>query len=92
MTHHNLPPPVESIRRAIKELIPETATSPNQPAENQAAIFHVNKHGNKTYRGDLLAKKISLLTEQLRVTEKLQIGAVCPLIIIHFADNGLTRS
>ena len=91
MTHHNLPPTVESIRRAIKELIPETATSPNQPAENQAAIFHENTHGNKTYRGDLLAEKISLLTEQLRITEKLQIGAVCPLIIIHVAGNRLTR-
>lgn len=75
----------------MKELMPETATSPNKLAENQAAIFHENKNGNKAYRGDLLAKQISLLTIQLRVTEKLQIGTVCPLIIIYFADNGLIR-
>ena len=85
MIHKDLPPSVESIRRIMKELMPETATSPNKLAENQAAIFHENK----AYRGDLLAKQISLLTIQLRVTEKLQIGTVCPLIIIYFADNGL---
>ncbi|KAI3202450.1 hypothetical protein CBS147311_4630 [Penicillium roqueforti] len=87
MIHKDLPPSFESIRRIMKELMPETATSPNKLAENQAAIFHENKNGNKAYRGDLLAKQISLLTIQLRVTEKLQIGTDWRWHLVHFSKD-----
>lgn len=83
MSQQLLPPEAESLRKTIKELIPETATFPNRPADNEAAIFHKNKNGNKAYRGDLLAEKISLLTEDLRLKKQLRIGAVCLLIIIY---------
>ncbi|KAJ5302293.1 hypothetical protein N7508_007156 [Penicillium antarcticum] len=87
MTHHKLPTAAESIRKSIKELIPETATSPSHLVEDQGSISHETKNGNKTYRGELLAEKVSLLTEQLRIAGNLQIGRDWRWHLVHFSED-----
>lgn len=71
MTHHQLPPAAEDIRKEIKELIPETATRSGSPGRSQAKVFDEDNNGNKTYKGDLLTAKISHLTGEMN------IGDVC---------------
>lgn len=67
MTHVKLPRPAEDIRNEIKGMIPETASSRQSP-EGQASVLDVDEHGTKTYGGDLLMDKISLMKDEMKIS------------------------
>jgi hypothetical protein len=67
MTHDKLPRPAEDIRNEIKRMIPETASS-RQPPESQARVLEVDEHGTKTYGGELLMDKISLMKDEMKIS------------------------
>ncbi|KAJ5244517.1 hypothetical protein N7489_004613 [Penicillium chrysogenum] len=67
MTHDKLPRPAEDIRNEIKRMIPETASSRQSP-ESQARVLEVDEHGTKTYGGELLMDKISLMKDEMKIS------------------------
>ena len=67
-----LPSAAENIRKEIKRKIPETSTSSNQVAGIMAEI---RDDGNKTYLGNWLAERISLLKKEMHISDV--IGDVC---------------
>lgn len=62
-----LPDAAEKIRNEIREMIPETATLPNQPIETQAELLLKDEHGNKIYGGELFEAKAAQLKEYMGI-------------------------
>ena len=71
MTLFQLPPSAEDIRKEIKEMIPETATS-EQPSGIQASVLTANEDGTKTYGG------VSLMDKMARMKNEMNLKGVCP--------------
>jgi hypothetical protein len=67
MTRDRLPGPAEDIRNEIKEMIPETA-SLYQTSEGRVSVLKVDEHGTKTYGGQLLMDKISLMRDAMKIS------------------------
>jgi hypothetical protein len=65
MNPQKLSPTAENIRLKIKAMIPELS---DETADNCAELLKTEVNGNKTYGGQLLATQITLLSEQLPIT------------------------
>lgn len=63
----------ESIFNEIKDMIPEARdkriSRTSEDSVRQAEIIREDKHGNRTYGGDLLEVKISSLIQEMNVGE-----------------------
>lgn len=85
MERKPLPDKAETIRKEIREMIPETATLPDQPVEAQAELLHKDKNGNKMYGGALFTTRAALLKEHMAI-DKVSALAILLYLTNHIQD------
>lgn len=72
-----------TICNQIREMIPETATLPNQPGKDQAELMHEDENGNKIYGGKLLTERAARLKEHMKIDQ------VSARFISQYFTNGI---
>lgn len=60
-----LSPKAESLRQEIKQMISDAVPKKDPTEISQQTVFIVDAIGNKSYEGELLKKKVTLLMEEM---------------------------